>query len=256
MKKLVIAVFGIVFTVGAFAQEKQLPQIITGEYVVEGVQRVSSGVIVKEGAKLILAPGATLLFDERKSIRLEGALEVQGTASNKVRIASTDPDAPGVGFSVVDGSDEQSIEIRNAEISGLKNPIVFEKNWVRKSVVMEDNIFSGNVSRRAVVEIQNVNPFNATGMVPINIERNTFTNNTGNLYVSNLVTPEMRVQIKNNVFTRNQYYNNSSESDLFNNPIFVRYNEFGESSEGLIQGNAIFDNFNSNISKSSPDRSI
>lgn len=252
MKKVTIAICGLIFSLGVFAQEKQLPQIIMGEYIVEGTQRVSTGVIVKEGSKLILAPGSQLLFDERKSIRLEGALEVQGTASNKVRIASSNPNASGVGFTIVEGNNQQKVEIRNAEFTGLRNPLVFEKNWVRESVVIENNVFQGNVSRRAVVEIQNVDAFNSSGMVPISVANNTFTNNTGNLFVSNLVTPEMRVEIKNNVFTRNQYFNNSSESDLFNNPIFVRYNEFGQGSEGLISGNAIFDNFNSNISKSNP----
>lgn len=220
-----------------------VPTIIDGEHVLSaGEHHVSSNVLVAPSGSLKIMEGARLLLHRNTRIEVKGELIVAGSPENRVKVTSKNHLLPGKGFIISEANPNARIEIQHTDFSHLSSPITFQINWVRSSVTISNNTFFNNETSRAVVEVQGVDPFLSVGVTAVEIKQNTFSNNSGNLFVSNIITQEMRVTVENNVFTRNQFYEEVG-STLFRNPLFIRYNEFGLEANNLINNNAIFDNF-------------
>lgn len=220
-----------------------MPTIINGNFTTQpGIYLIDKNVLVGQTGVLQITAGTEILFKRNTRIDVKGGLKIEGTASNRVKITSEKAENPGKGFVITEAVHQQSVWIKNADFSHLTSPITFQINWVRSEVTITHNTFLNNETSRAVIELQGVDPFLSKTVVPVNIQNNTFSNNSGNLFVSNIATQEMRVNVSNNVFTRNQFYNQMG-SALFRNPLFIRYNEFGLEVSDLINNNSIFDNF-------------
>ena len=236
---------GLVFNVHAqdTTQSSVVPAIIDGEHVLSaGKHTIATNVLVAPSGSLKIMEGAQIFFNRNTRIEVKGELVVSGSQENRVKITSNNHRLPGKGFIISGANPNARIGIQHADFSHLSSPITFQINWVRSSVSIKGNTFFQNETSRAVVEVQGVDPFLSVGVTPVEIKQNTFSNNSGNLFVSNIVTQEMQVTVVNNVFTRNHFYEEVG-STLFRNPLFIRYNEFGLEANNSINNNSIFDNF-------------
>lgn len=59
-------------------------QIITGDKVIDGEFYVHEDIIITEGGKLEIKPGATLIFSSDKSILVDGLLIAEGTQDDPI----------------------------------------------------------------------------------------------------------------------------------------------------------------------------
>lgn len=185
-------------------------------YVVKGNN------IVRSNAILTISPGTELHFSENAVIQIQGGLTIKGEINSFVKFTSLDDKKPGMGFIIHQESDK-NIDISYADFQTLKKPIKFDRYWLRNEVNIKHSMFH-NLYSGVFFEIQEVDKILINQSVTVNIEHNTFANNTGSVMISDAAWDQLHINIKNNVFSRNEFIGRDLNG-FFTTPLFINYNE-------------------------------
>ncbi|MFT7592640.1 MAG: hypothetical protein ACI9UJ_002579, partial [bacterium] len=207
----------------------------SGDYAVKGNN------VVRSNATLTINSGTALHFAENAVIQIQGGLTIEGKAGNFIVFTSINENKPGMGF-VVHQESERSVNISYADFTTLKKSIKFERYWLRKEVNIKNSMFH-YLNSGVYFEIQEIDKILIQNEVVVNIENNTFANNIGSMMISDAAWEQLHINIKNNVFSRNEFIGRELNG-IFTTPLFVNYNEAERQlAQPTIENNSISYNY-------------
>ena len=215
--------------------------VYTNTLLDSGTYAVKGNNIVRSNATLTIRPGTELLFAENAVIQVQGGLTIEGKPGDFVHFTSIDLDKPGMGF-VIHQESKRNISIQYADFETLKKPLKFGRYWLRSSVDIKHNMFH-HLNDGVYLEILEIDKILIENNVVVNIENNTFGNNTGSLMISDAAWEQLHINIKNNVFSRNEFIGRELNG-IFTTPLFINYNEAtGQLPQPTIEDNSISYNY-------------
>ncbi len=227
------------------AQYKDLPASIdvnttleSGNYLVKGTSTINNSATLK------INKGTNLYFEESARIHVQGGIDIAGAPNDFIEITSLDKDRPGIGFVFTEASNT-NISFRYSRIHQLVKPIKINKNWSRKSITIENNQFFNLHHSGVYIEIQELDKIITDNLVTITLYGNTFSNNSGSILLSEASSDLLKVNISNNVFSRNEYIGRDLNG-IFTTPLFMNYNMAMERGrEPVLVNNSICYNYGS-----------
>lgn len=165
-------------------------------YVVNDVIAISESLIVEAGAKISLNTGASIIC--------LGSIQFKGTATDRVRITSTNSKT-GNGM-VIQGVVNGDINIQYTTFDSLSLPILFSDNWYRSRVLIRNCQFINNSGSQAVVHVMNPQiPFSDNPPVSyIQISQSLFAGNSSPLRFEDLRGDNLKIEVFANTFTVNR----------------------------------------------------
>jgi hypothetical protein len=212
----------------------------SGTYIVKGNSTISSN------ATLGISSGTKILFEPNARVHVMGGLHIDGKANHFVEITSSDKTKQGFGFVITEVSNT-SISLNYTHFHGLTKPIQINKNWGRNSISITHNQFSELHGSGIYMEIQEMDKIRAKNIIPITINRNTFSNNSGSILLAECSSELLKLTISNNVFSRNEFVGRDMNG-VFTIPIFLNYNTSkGHENSPIISNNSICYNYGSLI---------
>lgn len=254
MKKRVYHIFKILFLMTLCAQlsygqtvKKIFPKNIgkdmvltDGDYIVRGVNTIS------ENSILTVSTGVNLWFGSGAVINCEGGVDFKGAANKFITITSENPENQGVGF-VFKGAVEKPVSFEYTIFTQLIKPIQFNKNWYRPTIVFKNNLFTLLLESGVFFEIQEIDKIMTNQTVTIVIDGNTISNNSGSMLLAEASWEMLKLQITNNVFSRNEFIGRELNG-IFTTPLFLNYNNLnGALNPPVIKNNSISYNYGSLI---------
>lgn len=243
---LKISVLGLVWMVAALPSLGQnmlpFPKVIEQNTTLDsGIYAVKGNNIVRSNATLTIVPGTALQFAENAVIQIQGGLVIQGKPGDFVHFTSIDESKPGMGF-VVHQESERSITVDYAHFETLKKPLKFGRYWLRSGVDITHSMFR-NHHDGVYMEILEIDKILIDKSVVVNIEHNTFGNNTGSMMISDAAWDQLHMNIRNNVYSRNEFIGRELNG-IFTTPLFINYNEAtGQLPQPTIENNSISYNY-------------
>lgn len=221
---------------------KKFPaQVNANTTLEEGNYLLTGKSFVKKGITLILKDGVNIHFAKDAEIIVEGSIEIKGKRNNLVNFSSIDPDNPGKGI-VVRSDDNSSINISYGRFKFLSKPLHIEKNWLRNEINIKNNVFKFSEIYGACIEINDIDNVLAEKAVTVNIENNTFSNNSGSLLITNISSENINTNLSGNVITRNEYIGRD-RNGMFTSPVFFNYNYTTNPQKPIFYNNSVFDNY-------------
>lgn len=221
---------------------KKFPaQVNANTTLEEGNYLLTGKSLVKKGITLILKDGVNIQFAKDAEIIVEGSIEIKGKRNNLVNFSSNDPDNPGKGI-VVRSDDNSSINISYGRFKFLSKPLHIEKNWLRNEINIKNNVFKFSEIYGACIEINDIDNVLAEKAVTVNIENNTFSNNSGSLLITNISSENINTNLSGNVITRNEYIGRD-RNGMFTSPVFFNYNYTTNPQKPIFYNNSVFDNY-------------
>jgi hypothetical protein len=230
--------------IGQITRELQ-PLIENNTTLLPGNYLVKKNVYVKKGATLTIRQGTDLFLGPDVTIIVADNLIIEGKEKQFVNITSLDSNNPGNGFQIRDVS-KGVVRVSFAKFKLLKRPLVFNKNWLRESVTIQNSLFKDLKNQEVSVEFQDLDQIQAIKEVPVKFKGNTFANNSGSILITNISSNYLHFEITNNVITRNEYTGRESNG-IFSSPLFVNYHESNGARPPVIRNNSICFNYSSMV---------
>jgi hypothetical protein len=218
------------------------PKLVESNLTLDsGTYAVKGNNIVRTNATLTISPGTALHFAENAVIQIQGGLNISGKAGEFVKFTSINESKPGMGF-VIHQESEKSVDINFADFTSLKRPLKLDRYWLRDEVNIKNSMFH-NLNGGVYFEILEIDKILITKPVVVNIEHNTFANNTGSMMISDAAWEQLHINIRNNVFSRNEFIGRELNG-IFTTPLFLNYNETeGQLPQPTISDNSISYNY-------------
>lgn len=227
----------------SYAQKYMIfPEVITDNTVLDSGNYLLNGIsTVNKGKILMIKNGVNVFFGRNAQIIVNGGIIFEGKKNNLINFTSVNPDYPGKGINIR-GADFSQINIDFCKFKFLTKPIHIEKNWLRESINIKNSIFKFSELYGANIEINEVDNILISKPVNINIENNTFSNNSGSILISEISSEYLQTSIKSNVISRNEYIGRD-RNGMFTSPLFFNYNQNENNRKPQFINNSIFDNF-------------
>lgn len=127
--------------------------LFTGTLFAQEAITITGTQYVKKGETMSVGPDQTILFDPGASLVVEGGLKINGSLSQKVKIASKDPNNPGNGIIISKVDIGSTVDIKNASFQNLTQPLRFDPFWYRKEVSINNTEIIGSKSGEAVLYV-------------------------------------------------------------------------------------------------------
>jgi hypothetical protein len=197
---------------------------------------------VQKDVTLSISDNVTLLFEKNATIRIDGALKIQGKPNSLINITSADKQNPGNGLVINGVSPSQDIIVDYVRFDYLKKPITFEFRWSRNSVAFTNNIIKHSLYEGAAVEIKEIDNLLTPKKIYFDFKGNTFSNSTSSILISNITSDLFTMRVNENVITRNEY-TGRTRNGLFTSPLYMTYNRYQSNEIPILQENSVFDNF-------------
>lgn len=208
----------------------------------DGIYLVKGTSYVKKGVTLTITGSANLLFAENATIRIDGALKIQGEPNKLINITSTDKQHPGNGIVINGVSSNQDVIIEYARFDYIKKPVTFEFRWSRNSVKIINNIIKRSLYDGAAIEVKEIDNLLTPRKIYFDFKGNTFSNSTSSILLSNITSDLLTIRLSENVITRNEY-TGRTRNGVFTSPVYLTYNTYQNNEEPTLEDNSIFDNF-------------
>ncbi len=244
ISKYICVTILLVLNLQTFGQSnvKKFPLQITSNTTLEpGNYLVTGRCFVKKGISLILNDGVSIQFAKDAELIVDGSIEIKGKRNNLVNFSSIDPDNPGKGI-VIRGDDNSTVNISYGRFKYLSKPLHIEKNWLRNGINIKNNIFKYSEIYGACIEINDIDNVLADKIATINIENNTFSNNSGSLLITNISSENINTVLTGNVITRNDYIGRD-RNGMFTSPVFFNYNSTTNPQKPEFYKNSVFENY-------------
>jgi hypothetical protein len=207
----------------------------------DGIYLVKGTSYVKKGVTLTITGSANLLFAENATIRIDGALKIQGEPNKLINITSTDKQHPGNGIVINGVSSNQDVIIEYARFDYIKKPVTFEFRWSRNSVKIINNIIKRSLYEGTAIDIKDIDNLLTPKKIYFDFKGNTFSNNTSSILISNITSDLLTIRINENVITRNEY-TGRMRNGVFTSPLYMTYNNYQNNDKPSLENNSIFDN--------------
>jgi len=225
---------------------EELPTYIDNDLRLnEGIYKVQPNTIVTNNATLEIGSNCLLLFNPDAQISVRGGLEIRGDARNFAQFKSMNANRPGKGF-LIEGADDRRIIVDYGRFTDLELPIKFQRNWIRSSVVVSNSIFKDLISKKVIIEFQDVDNVLTKEQIRVSIHSNTFSNNSAGILIANIASQNIRYELTNNVISRNQFIGRDLNG-IFTTPLFINYKSGYYGTKPLISNNSISYNFGSQL---------
>lgn len=197
----ILFVFNII-TLKLFAQDTlqssydQLT-LTKGTYIVSSVVTINDMLKVEPGVSIVFASGGTIVCN--------GNVLFDGKIENNIVLKSADS-SWGNGIAIRTKNFQASVLFKFVEFNKLILPINFSNGWLRKTVNIEDCIFSNNEGTTSVLQVltPNTNPGDDSTVIQFAVRNSLFFENRASLYFEDLSTNNFGLTIANNTFYGNR----------------------------------------------------
>jgi len=207
----------------------------------EGVYLVKGTSYVKKGVTLTITGNASLLLTKNATIRVDGALKIQGEPNKLINITSADKQNPGNGIVINGVSTSQDVVIDYVRFDYIKKPVTFEFRWSRDSVAITNNVIKRSLYEGTAIDIKDIDNLLTPKKIYFDFKGNTFSNNTSSILISNITSDLLTIRINENVITRNEY-TGRMRNGVFTSPLYMTYNNYQNNDKPSLENNSIFDN--------------
>ncbi|MGG9972687.1 hypothetical protein ACQ33O_12920 [Ferruginibacter sp. SUN002] len=206
-----------------------------GEYIVQGevVIAKTSLLTIESGVKLFFMPGAT--------INVKGGLHVTGAANDLVQFSSAGGKESGTGLVISGSTPNQDIKISYASFKFLLKPLLFEKNWYRSGVEVNNSDFFNTYEFNDAVSIKEVEFYLNKQPIEFIFKENVFADNYSNISVYNATSYRVKYTFEKNVFANNLYFDSRTKAE--SNPVYVALDNIQSKYTMKIYNNMFSDNY-------------
>ena len=203
-------------------------------YVVNGTVSIEKQLSINSGARVFFSDGA--------SIVVNGSLNVNGVLNLPVLFKSV-PGQKGSGF-VIRNNSFDSIRISGAHFENLILPLLFDKDWSRNNVIVNNCEFVANKSANSVIYVQRpkflFNQNNAN-TVQFSLTQNLFAENESPIYFEDFSNDIVQFIIKENAFVENNLFDYGAYN-FSSNILFGRADKFSSLNKLVLINNSFVDN--------------
>jgi hypothetical protein len=175
-------------------------------------------------------------------LRLDGGLSCKGSPNNLVNIISSDIENPGAGIVINDVANDKTIDIQYTRFLHIKKPLSFEFRWGRRNVNFMHNVVKYSHFEGAAIQVKEIDNLLVNERILFNFKRNTFSNNTASILLSDITSDLLTIDLEDNVITQNSY-TGKKRNGVFTSPLFFTYNKYQRNETPILQGNSIFSNY-------------
>lgn len=232
-------------TVFAFSQGKA-PSIISliekDTTITKGVYIIENNVKVTKNATLTINPGVKFYLKNGASIRVDGGIKVAGNARNIIEFTSQNEEEEGYGIIITGSNPEKEISIEYANFNHLLIPLNFEKNWIRKSVLIKNCSFQEINTGEASIIISRPDELSAENEIPFVFSLNNFVFNNSSIFIENLDSDVLNLQFFKNLITSNYYYGYELGGGIYA-PINATINNPDAKFTGTFLANSLYQNY-------------
>ena len=201
LRHMLTLLFALLTMVG-LAQEK-LPKYIAEDLELEqGVYLVEGVVYARKNTTLTINEGTTLQFKPNAVLRIDGGLQCKGSPNNLVNVVSINKDNPGTGIVINGVANQKSVDIQYTRFLHIKKPVSFEFRWGRKSVNFMHNVVKYSHFEGAAIQVKEIDNLLIDEKINFNLKRNTFSNNTSSILISNITSDLLTINLEDNVITQ------------------------------------------------------
>ncbi|HET6243415.1 MAG: hypothetical protein H0V01_00785 [Bacteroidetes bacterium] len=208
----------------------------------KGIYIIENNVKVSKNATLTVKSGCKLYFRKGASLKIDGGLILEGKPNNLIELTSEDKENEGFGIVISGSTKDKVIIINYTKFSYLLVPLNFEKNWVRKKINIEDNVFENIITGEKSIIIRCPDEITSRDTIEFNFSKNNFIQNNSSIFIENIESNLLNLQFRYNLITQNYFFGFEVGSSL-NAPVSTTYNKNDQAFLADFSGNSIFNNF-------------
>ncbi|MES2431529.1 MAG: hypothetical protein V4556_11365 [Bacteroidota bacterium] len=205
------------------------------DYIVQGE------VVFGKDAVVTIDSGVRIFFMPGGKINVQGGLHVNGFANNMVQFSSGGGKESGIGLIINGNAPSKDIKINYASFKFLIQPLLFEKDWYRNNVDINNSDFFNTYEFNDAISIKEVEFYLNKQPLPFNFKNNVFSDNYSNISVYNATSYRVRYTFENNVFANNLYFDRRLKAE--SNPVYVTLDDIEGKYTMKIFDNAFSDNY-------------
>ena len=207
-------------------------KIEKGFYIIEENTTVKESLIIESGANIEIRNNSALIIEgEFKCIGLNEKIKFFGENENE-----------GSGIIIKSIANNNSIIIENVIFSNLGLPLFFDYGWKRAKILIQNNIFSKNTGKSAIIQILSP-PFDfndSNEAIIFELSHNLFYGNKAPIYFEDFTNAQIKYIVSENAFIENSLFGNINYS-LSSNMIYGRADN--DNNNYLIEKNSFINNY-------------
>ncbi|MDC1540536.1 DUF6089 family protein [Flavobacteriaceae bacterium] len=196
---------------------------------------------VRFDGSLTIVPGAKIMFADKGAMIIGGSITAV-TESLDIEFIGADQN-PGNGLVIVNQKDAE-IQLQGVVFKNLNTPLFFDNGWYRKKVVITNNHFIENYGKTSLIQI--LTPYNdffdKNSSIEFALNENLFAENNSSIFIQDLGSLNLKIDIKNNTFINNKIYGLDSYI-ISSNLIYGRLDKINSTNVTRIKGNSFIGNY-------------
>ncbi len=218
MKKYLFFCFFLINVSTVLSQDTTLRNNYKSLILEKGNYYVSNNITIEDS--FVVKPGVSIIFSNQTILQCNGYVNIAGTLSDNVKLIGNDSIA-GTGLVISANRKSDIVNISFTSFNNLSTPIRFDNGWFRNQVSIVNSIFKNNLVSNSIIQLNA--PFISLGdsglVCNFEIIQNLFSYNKSPIFIEDLTSNYLKLNILNNTFYSNYVYGFGVSS--FSNNLFV-----------------------------------